>query len=630
MSAAPAEAVAGLLAAKARKGALVIGAARRYVVDASVAVPRRVPREVPRGALTRITRLGEGAFGEVHQYQLAERSMPAYFVAAKSVGGKGRASGSADAREALLREAALSTLLDHRNVVATIGICTTPRDVPALLLLSFCAEGTLEKLAAAASPTSMLVAERLTYCAQTLQGLQYIASIRIVHRDIAARNVLLDATMVCKVSDFGMATALQQDGKEYVRANEELAMRWAAPEVIKEGKYSAQSDVWAFGVLAHEVFACGTLPYADQFDHLSEISVFVKGGGQLGRPNAEACPLAVYEALMLPCFVATAADRPGFSELYEIAVKHGAEEDDEATAARTARYKQRARPAQLTVDRNHLAPSVRLMELEILPAVIQAARSVVEANLAGRGDPNSKHPITDVRDCSTYQLKDLIVVPRTIDFPCPIDRQAGAAYVDVLHDTHPEHVGTATAILSYAWRYPIRLVVGALGEWCKTSALDPKEQFVWIDVMCWNQHPGRLSDPVAEWVPRVTAIGTQLTMLHPWSRSVYMTRGWCVFELWNAIKLGRDRCNIQIILAPEDKAAFHDRINADGSDAGAIDEALANVKSEEAEAFSQDDLDRIHKFIRSLPGGFTTLDSTIKHHLRRWFVSQGGVRAVNV
>ena len=91
-----------------------------------------------------------------------------------------------------------------------------------------------------------------------------------------------------------------------------------------------------------------------------------------------------------------------------------------------------------------------------------------------------------------------------------------------------------------------------------------------------------------------------------------------MFELWNAIKLGRDHCDIQIILAPEDKKAFHDRINADGSDARAIDEALANVKSEEADAFSQDDLCRIQTFIRSLPGGFATLDSTIKHHLRRW------------
>ena len=168
------------------------------MVDASVAVPRRVPREVPRSALTRIKLLGEGAFGAVHQYQLDERSMPAYFVAAKSIRA-GKSSGSADARDALLREAALAALLDHRNVVATVGVVTAPRDVPVLLLLAFCAEGTLEALAAAASPAAVSTAERLTYCAQTLQGLQYIASIRIVHRDVAARNVLLDATMTCKV-----------------------------------------------------------------------------------------------------------------------------------------------------------------------------------------------------------------------------------------------------------------------------------------------------------------------------------------------------------------------------------------------------------------------------------------------
>ena len=38
---------------------------------------------------------------------------------------------------------------------------------------------------------------------------------------------------------------------------------------------------------------------------------------------------------------------------------------------------------------------------------------------------------------------------------------------------------------------------------------------------------------------------------------------------------------------------------------------------------------KIREFIRSLPGGFTTLDSTIKQHLRRWFVSQGGIKVVN-
>ena len=129
----------------------------------------------------------------------------AYFVAAKSVKA---IAGAAEAKQALLREAALVALLDHRNVVSTVGVCTAPRDVPALLLLAYCPGGSLKTFAGEASPDSMTCSERLTYCAQVLQGLQYIATRRIVHRDVAARNVLLDSTMTCKVSDMGLATAL--------------------------------------------------------------------------------------------------------------------------------------------------------------------------------------------------------------------------------------------------------------------------------------------------------------------------------------------------------------------------------------------------------------------------------------
>ena len=105
-----------------------------------------------------------------------------------------------------------------------------------------------------------------------------------------------------------------------------------------------------------------------------------------------------------------------------------------------------------------------------------------------------------------------------------------------------------------------------------------------------------------------------------------VTRGWCVFELWYAITLSR-KCDLSIILAPEDRAAFNERINADGTDAHAIDEALAVVDSERAEAYSEDDLDKIRGKIKTLAGGFAMLDNTIKGHLRRWFVSQGGVKA---
>ena len=54
--------------------------------------------------------------------------------------------------------------------------------------------------------------------------------------------------------------------------------------------------------------------------------------------------------------------------------------------------------------------------------------------------------------------------------------------------------------------------------------------------------------------------------------------------------------------------------------------ALAHVKSENAEASERADLDAIRALIKSYSGEFGTLNDTVKTHLRRWFVSQGGVQ----
>jgi len=216
---------------------------------ALVALPNRTPRDILRRALTRVGVIASGNFGEVFKGELSESHMGRtlkVIVAVKVC--KGKSGGNE--QENLLKEAALMALFEHRNVLSLIGVITAPRDMPAMLVLEHCDNGSLldyihKHVLDTATST------KLTFCAEVAQGLGYISSLRVVHRDVAARNILLDAMLVCKVADFGLATALA-DSKEYARLDESdddaddkkaLPLRWAAPEVIIYTKFSTKSDV---------------------------------------------------------------------------------------------------------------------------------------------------------------------------------------------------------------------------------------------------------------------------------------------------------------------------------------------------------------------------------------------------
>ena len=206
--------VVAALSLAAAKRQLAIGA--HSVSAACLAMPRQIPREIGRKDVLRIELLGEGAAAEVHKYQLSEpqRGTPPFLVAAKTA--KAADNGGATRTE-LLEEAAMLALLNHRNILPLVGVVTVPRDLPALVLLMYCERGTLKDHVANAGVGGINTATLLTFCAEVLQALHYISSRRIVHRDIAARNVLLDANEVCKLADFGRAVALADIGKEYAK-----------------------------------------------------------------------------------------------------------------------------------------------------------------------------------------------------------------------------------------------------------------------------------------------------------------------------------------------------------------------------------------------------------------------------
>lgn len=91
------------------------------------------------------------------------------------------------------------------------------------------------------------------------RGLEYIHSQKIIHRDIAARNVLYTENRIAKISDFGMS----RHGDFYAmsKGNKKIPLKWTAPESIVTYQYTPKTDVFSFSILLWEIFSDGEEPY---------------------------------------------------------------------------------------------------------------------------------------------------------------------------------------------------------------------------------------------------------------------------------------------------------------------------------------------------------------------------------
>ncbi|XP_034440903.1 receptor tyrosine-protein kinase erbB-3a [Hippoglossus hippoglossus] len=253
--------------------------------------------------LRKIKLLGNGVFGSVHKgIWIPEGDTVKLPVAIKTIHDRmGRQTFNGLTDHMLTMGS-----LDHINVVRILGICPGS----SLQLVSqLSGQGSL--LEHVKNRKNNLSPQRLlNWCVQIAKGMYYLEENRMVHRNLAARNVLLKSNYTVQISDYGIADLLYPDDKKYFFNEFKTPIKWMALESILFRRYTHQSDVWSYGVTIWEMMSYGVEPYTTM--RPQEVPDLLEKGERLSQPQT--CTIDVY-MVMVKCWMIDENVRPTFKEL---------------------------------------------------------------------------------------------------------------------------------------------------------------------------------------------------------------------------------------------------------------------------------------------------------------------------
>ncbi|XP_009134312.1 cysteine-rich receptor-like protein kinase 38 isoform X3 [Brassica rapa] len=191
-------------------------------------------------------KIGQGGFGSVYKGILPS---------GQEIAVKRLTRGSGQGEMEFKNEVLLLTRLQHRNLVKLLGFCSEGEED--ILIYEHVPNSSLDHFIFNQEKRVLLTWNvRYRIIEGVARGLLYLhedSQLRIIHRDLKASNILLDADMNPKVSDFGMARLFNMDQTKGVTRRRVGTFGYMPPEYVKNGRFSAKTDVYSFGVVLLEM-----------------------------------------------------------------------------------------------------------------------------------------------------------------------------------------------------------------------------------------------------------------------------------------------------------------------------------------------------------------------------------------
>jgi len=220
------------------------------------------------------------------------------------------ASNDNSQRQAMLIQALKSeteTLkdLDHPNIVQYLGFEETPSNLS--IFLEYVPGGSIANLLERCKLTEDTTK---SFTGQILDGLEYLHSKNILHRDLRADNILIEMNGICKISGFSLSKRTGGGAASPMQGT----VYWMAPEVIHpQGKlYTAKVDIWSLGCVALEMWT-GVRPWNGE----EVVAVMFKlWSSKLPPPVPEDIVLSeLADDFRRKCFAINPDERPSAAEL---------------------------------------------------------------------------------------------------------------------------------------------------------------------------------------------------------------------------------------------------------------------------------------------------------------------------